>query len=292
MLLSELIESETDAGDGLSAQSANLEFVDRIDIRPFRPRGLDVWRGQPGRDRAWEIPVGRPHGLARMAEAADRLKGQRAAILCQLLRATSAPLEPEGSVLRPVWAFENFARAKVIIRLLSSLDRLRRSGSPHMLSLDVERDAADRLSAGLSLLQDLSGAQPVPCSSLLRHVVRDLVELFGPTVGEVSVATQIEPFALTGAKRRAVVLAVCMLLLNAVADGFPGRSRGVLLVALQRIGSGQLRLTVADDGCASMRDHTDEAWESVDELAAILDGTLTRQRDLRGGAIIALTFPG
>jgi two-component sensor histidine kinase len=290
MLLSDTSGSETFTRDGLSAWASNLEFVDRIDVTSFGSSGLDVrWGRSPG-ERELGIADGRTHGLSRMAEAASRLKGQRAAILYQLLRATSAPQETDGSPLKPVWSFENFARAKVMIRLLSSLDRLRKNGSPHMLSLDVERDTADRLSAGLSLLQDLSGARPVPCSAVLRHVVRDLVELFGPTIGEVSVATRIEPITMTCAKRRAVVLTVCNLLLNSMAEGFPGRSRGTILVSLQRINQAQVRLTVADDGCTSIRDPMEESWESIDDLTALLGGRLVRQRDGRGGAITELTF--
>jgi two-component sensor histidine kinase len=290
MVLMESITSEAVVGDRLSEWTANLEFVDRIDILPSRSGGLDIRRDR-SRDSAWNIPGGRPQGLARMAEAAGRLKGQRAAILYQLLHATSAPPESEGSPLKPIWAFENFARAKVMIRLLSSLDRLRKNGSPHMLSLDVERDTADRLATGLSLLQDLSGKRPVPCSALLRHVVRDLVELFGPTIGEVSVATRIEPITMTGIKHRAVVLIVCNLLLNSIADGFPERSRGALLVSLQRVGRAQVRLTVADNGSASDRDHTEDSWEAVDDLVAILAGRLVRQRDGHGGMITELTVP-
>jgi two-component sensor histidine kinase len=291
MVLIESIGSAAITRDRLSAWTTNLEFVDRIDVLSPRSGGLDVRRERSARDSAWNIPSGHPRGLARMAEAAGRLKGQRAAILYQLLHATSAPPENKGSPLKPIWAFENFARAKVMIRLLSSLDRLRKNGSPHMLSLEVERDAADRLSAGLSLLQDLSGACPVPCSALLRHVVRDLVELFGPTIGEVSVATRIEPITMTGIKRRAVVLTVCNLLLNSIADGFPELSRGALLVSMQRIGRAQVRLTVADNGCASDRDHMEESWEAVDDLVAILGGRLVRQRDGHGGMVTELTLP-
>jgi two-component sensor histidine kinase len=292
MLLSETIYSDTRAAEGPSAWAANLAFVDRIDVLPVGSEGASVRQARSARGQDWAVAGGHTQGLARMADAARRLTGQRAAILYQLLRATSAPPENEGSPLKPVWSFENFARAKVMIRLLSSLDRLRKSGSPHMLSIDMERDAADRLSAGLSLLQGLSGAGSVPCSALLRHVVRDLVELFGPTVGELSVATQIEPITMTGVRRRAVVLSVCNLLLNSIADGFPGQRRGTLMVALQRIGRARVRLTVADDGCASDRNYTEESWEAVDDLAAVLEGRLIRQRDRRNGAITELTFAG
>ncbi len=177
-----------------------------------------------------------------------------------------------------------------MIRLLSALDRLRKNGDPDMLSLDMERDAANRLSAGLSLVRDLSTATPAPCSSLLRHVVRDLAELFGPAVGEVLIATQIEPLSLSAVKRRALLLAVCNLLLQAMADGFVGRRSGTLLVSLHRIGPAAVRLTVADDGSASTRDWANEAIEAVDDLVAVLEGRLFHQSDRRGGVITKLTF--
>lgn len=274
------------ARTGDTAVAATLAFVDRIDAGPF----VSATAPPPARHRPPELPGRRTPGLTRMMEAADRLSGQRADILAQLLRATCTPTEDPRSPLRPVWAFENFARTRVMIRLLSALDRLRKSGDPDMLSLDMERDAANRLSAGLGLVRDLSTATPVPCSSLLRRVVRDLVELFGPTVGEVLIATQIEPVSLSGIKRRALLLTVCNLLLQALADGFVGRRSGTLLVSLHRIDSVGMRLTVADDGSAATRDWSSEAIEAVDDLVAILQGRLLHHRDGHGGAITELTF--
>jgi hypothetical protein len=271
---------------GDSTVTASLAFVDRIDVRPF----VSAEAPYPPRDRAPEPPERRTPGLTRLMEAADRLTGPRADILSQLLRATCSPVEASRSPLRPIWAFENFARTRVMIRLLSALDRLRKNGDPHMLSLDMERDAADRLSAGLSLVRDLSTSTPVPCSSLLRHVVRDLVELFGPSVGEVLIATQVEPVSLSAVKRRALLLATCNLLLQALADGFAGRRSGTLLVSLHRVSGIAMRLTVADDGSAATRDWSGECVEAVDDLAAILEGRLFHQRDGRGGVITELTF--
>jgi two-component sensor histidine kinase len=268
------------------AVAANLVLVDRVDVRPF----LSTVAPRPAPHPAPELPERRTPGLTRMMEAADRLTGPRADILSQLLRSTCTPEEDPRSPLRPIWAFENFARTRVMIRLLSALDRLRKNGDPRMLSLDMERDAADRLSAGLSLVRDLSAATPVACSSLLRHVVRDLVELFGPTVGEVLIATQVEPVSISPVKRRALLLATCNLLLQALADGFAGRRSGTLVVSLHRIGRAAMRLTVADDGSVATRDWSGESVEAVDDLVAILEGRLFPQRDGRGGVVTELTF--
>jgi two-component sensor histidine kinase len=272
--------------DADTVGTADLAVVDRADVKPFVSTVVPL----PVRDRTPGLPGRRTPGLARMMEAADRLTVPRADILSQLLRATCAPVEDSRSPLRPIWAFENFARTRVMIRLLSALDRLRKNGDPHMLSLDMERDAADRLSAGLSLVRDLSTATPVPCSSLLRNAVRDLAELFGPTVGEVLIATQIEPVSLSSVKRRALLLATCNLLLQALADGFAGRRSGTLVVSLHRVDRAAMRLTIADDGSASTRDWSDESVEAVDDLVAILDGRLSHQRDGHGGVVTELTF--
>jgi hypothetical protein len=261
--------------------------------------------GQNPRDIFWEIGNGdaaryrpepdlarpRVSGFARMADAAARLTRHRSDILCQLLRATCETVDTGDSPLKPIWVFENATRARVQIRLLSSLDRLRRNGSPYMLSVDTERDAADRLSAGLSLLKDLGSACPVSCSALLRHVVSDLVELFGPTVGEVSVATQIEPLMMTNVKRRALVLVACDLLLHSISDGYHEGSRGTLLVSLKRIERRCLRLTIADDGCGKDREPAPEMFEAVEDMTAILHGDFTFRHDDCGGMIAELTFP-
>jgi two-component sensor histidine kinase len=291
MLFMQAIDRATGTRDAPSALAANLGFVDRIDVMAFRPVGVVARRERPAADETADSMDGRTPGLVRMAEAASRLSGPRGDILSQLLRATCAPVEGAGGALRPVWAFENVARTGVMIRLLASLDRQRRNGSPHMPSPDMERDAADRLSAGLSLVRDLSAADPVPCSTVLRHVVCDLVELFGPTVGEVSVATQVEPVAMDNLKRRALVLVVCNLLLHAIADGFAGRRSGALVVSLQRTGGARLRLTVADNGSAWARDWPEESGEAIDDLATVLGGRVVHQWDGRGGMISELTFP-
>jgi hypothetical protein len=152
-----------------------------------------------------------------------------------------------------------------------------------MLSLDMEQNAADCLSAGLCLLKDLTTTRPVPCSALLRHLVRDLVELSGPTAGEVTATAQIEPLALPSVKRRALVLAACNLLLHFISGGYSGRSRGTLLVSLRRIGGCHARLTVADDGCAKDRDQAPEVLEAIEDLTAIFHGHFTSRYDHRGG---------
>jgi hypothetical protein len=265
------------AGSSRPDPFSTLRFVDRVDVIQFHTGS--------------ETRGGRSSGFGRMSDLAGRLSGQRSDILGQLLRATCETVEMERSAFKPIWAFENFARAGVLVRLLLGLDRLRKSGSPYMLTADMERDAADRLSAGLCLLKDLSARGPAPCSAVLRHVARDLVELFGPTVGDVAVATQIEPLTMTHVKRRALVLLTCNLLLHSVADGYAGRSGGMVLVALIHVGGSRARLTVADDGCVRDRELSREVREALDDLAAILGGTLVSRQDARGGMISELTFP-
>jgi hypothetical protein len=255
---------------------ATLAFVDRIDTAPLRPPA--------------DTRTARASGLVRMAEAAGRLSRQRSDILAQLLRATVQPADVTRSAFAPIWAFDNVARTGVLIRLLLALDRLRKSGSPHMLSPAMERDAADRLSAGLSLLQDCSGSDPAPCSALLRHVVRDLVELFGPTAGDIAVSTQIETLAMPAVKRRALLLIACNLLLHCITDGAPGQSGRRLGVSLQRIGGGRVRLTVADTAAGDDHDRSADLCEAIDDMAAILAGRISVRRDEHGGSATDLIF--
>jgi signal transduction histidine kinase len=260
----------------LATAAANRE-IDGGDIVPFRSGAAGLLSRRP-------INGTRPD----IADAASRLTSQRYDILCQLLRAAG---ETERSAFKPIWAFENVERAGLIIRLLLSLDRLRKSGSPQMLSLDMERDAADRLSAGLRLLRDLSPAIRVPCSAVVRDIARDLVELFGPTVGEVSVAMRIEPLTMTNVKRRALVLIVCNLLLHAIAEGYPGRAAGRLIVSLRRSGEFDARLSVADDGYGGDREWAPSASAAIGDLAAVLEGRLLCRRDAGGGCVVEVTFP-
>jgi len=255
------------------------------------PVGVVPPAERPDHAASMEIRESRAEGLLRLADAASRLTTRRADILCQLLRATCPGTDADASPLRPIWELENFARAGMTIRLLASMDRLKKSRRSPRPSRAGERDAADRVTASLSLLQNVASAGMVPASTLLSFLARDLVELFGPAVGGLSVAVQIEPLMLPRLGRRALLLAACNLILRSICDGFPAAAGGTLLVSLRRIGERSARLIVADDGHARDWDPPSSFQHAIDDLAAILDGEFAYATDQQDGKTACLTFP-
>jgi hypothetical protein len=227
----------------------------------------------------------------RMVNSAAGLSTQRAEILCKLLRATCEIRQAEGSALRSIWAAENLARGDRVIQLLALLDRIDRTNGIAMIPPETEHYAADRLAAGLCLLQNLSAAEPVPCSAVLRHVVHDLMALFGPVVGGVIVVTRMQHLAMANDRRRALVLAACNILLHAISLGFDRRVLGRFVVSLERIDTTTAQLTIANNGGSSDGFAVPLPLEPVGDLAAFLEGRFSYRQADHGGTIAVLAFP-
>ena len=127
-----------------------------------------------------------------------------------------------------------------------------------MSKLRVERDApmrfeldyrvASNLAAAIGELVIVHDNERLPCSAVLRGIVRNLVELFGPVAGNIRIATRIEPLQLAAFKRRALALVAVELISEALANAFRGLDEGHIEVHLTRISRSRARLTVKNSG--------------------------------------------
>jgi two-component sensor histidine kinase len=131
----------------------------------------------------------------------------------------------------------------------------------------------------------------VPCSTVLREVVSNLVALFGPAVGAVDLRTDIARIALPGYKRRALVLAASELVINALSHAFKGRHNGRIIVALQMVDCECARLIVADDGVGCAADLASAGCGVAGGLADVLEAALFYRRWNGGGTVADITFP-
>jgi hypothetical protein len=185
-------------------------------------------------------------GMVRAHCASARVKSELSDPVSVLLEATANAGRSGSPFLRPIWVEEAMHRAHTTLRLFQML-RLRQGeaiGPTH----SIEAGLADELARGLRCLEVPSDNTIVLCSRLLRETVRNLVDLFGPAIGAVELATCIEHCNFPSYVRRAIVLLAAELVCNALIHGFPGRHRGQLRVELVRSLPGYARLTISDDG--------------------------------------------
>ena len=85
---------------------------------------------------------------------------------------------------------------------------------------------ASTLAADLKTLSSHAENEVVPCSRVLRDVVRNTAALFAPTTGGLEVTTDIEYVRLPAYKRRALVLLASELVVNALLHAYSGRCSG------------------------------------------------------------------
>jgi two-component sensor histidine kinase len=116
--------------------------------------------------------------------------------------------------------------------------------------------------------------QVVPCSSVLRDVVRNLVALFGSIVGDVELHVNIERVALPAFQRRALVLAASELVINALCHAFRARTYGRILLELHAIDIWKARLQVSDDGVGCDDRQIDTGRGIAGGLASLLGSEL------------------
>jgi hypothetical protein len=228
-------------------------------------------------------------GLGAIVLAANGLSHRRGDTLGRLLAATNTPPpDAPGTAPGTVWALDNIERAGRIVALLQALDRLDRIGAPYGFGPGAERRAVDRLAAGLRLLNDPKSAAPTPCSATLRYLARDWVELFGPAVGDVSLATDIERLALPALKGRALLLAASTLILDALCAGIAHPGRVGMVVSLHRFSDAYACLSVADDRPPLSATRSGAACAG---LVAVLDGHFACRPATGGGTLRDVMFP-
>jgi two-component sensor histidine kinase len=132
-----------------------------------------------------------------------------------------------------------------------------------------------------------------PCSSNLRDIARNLIALFGPTIGHIMVATSVDRLALPAFRHRALVLIASELVTNALLHAYKDRHVGQVVLQLTLLGQGAARLAVTDDGdrlfdrarCHPVR------CSVVNYLADLLEAELVYRPRPDGGTIAEMEIP-
>ncbi len=221
-----------------------------------------------------------------------RLSPGRAELLGLLVAAADPRVYGGCAVLRPLWANEAMHRAWTMARLALRLDACD-GGSGGALGAQIECRVAEALACSYAALEIRHDPAVLPCSELLRELVSNLVELFGPIAGRVQLQTAIARVALPAFKRRALLLAASELVVNAITHAFHGRAGGEIIVTLESLGRGHARLAVADNGSgvAATAAAAGAGASILCDLANLLESTLVYRSAPGGGAWAQIAFP-
>lgn len=225
--------------------------------------------------------------FVRMVEAAEDVGQRRQEVLGLLLR-TTLPLTCGGRpLLKPIWASEAMHRAYDMVWLVAQLEQCAPLPAQCFLAARAEHQIAAEIDATIRALDLADEHRVLPSSGLLRTLVRDLVELFGPVAGPLQFDTCIEPLLLPAYRRRALILAAGALVGNALGQ----RAIGGISVALR----------LQQPGRASLRVATDRPWPSLEEavqpcgivadMASLLESEPVAAAGPRGGSAVEIDFP-
>ena len=175
-------------------------------------------------------------------------------------------------------------------RLLQLLQRLRsdRPGIEH--DWHNEHGLAVQLASDFRSLSAAPEYRLVPCSIVLRSVLRGLNALFGPATGDINLRTNIERISLPAYRRRSLVLAAAELVINAIDHAFHGHSDGRIEVSLSRTSRHRARLRVADNGIRHA-DEVDSPASLAGRLGCLLKGRLSYRRDRAWATVAEFVFP-
>jgi signal transduction histidine kinase len=208
-----------------------------------------------------------------MASQAGRLPAHHADLLGRLLDVPHWGSEAGRAVLKPLWAEEAMHRAYWMVRLLArqaERDTRRRKDD---LTIGVERALAESLADAYRTVVSGGEDDIVPCSGLLRDVALNLGALFGSD--GVAISTDVARVSLPAYKRRALVLCVSELTINALVHAFdPASSRGRVDVSLRVLDRDRACLRVADNGTGFRCGKPDPARSVAGGLAGLIEADL------------------
>jgi PAS domain S-box-containing protein len=180
---------------------------------------------------------------------------------------------------------------QIIAAMVSIEARCHKSGEGKAA---LER-VSHRISALGQLYSQLSKAntvEAVDAATYLDELCRDLIASVHREGGtSIALETDIESEPLPTDRAITIGLMVNELVTNAVKYGFPGDTKGTVLVTLKRA-AGELRLTVADNGQGIDPKRADSGLGGrlVEGFAQQLGGQLKRESGNKG-TIVSLTLP-
>jgi two-component sensor histidine kinase len=250
-----------------------------------RYRAGDICHGKTG-----PAPISR---FEQIAYTAAGISAQRVKLLGVLLSSASPTLCGGRPVLRPIWAAEALHRAYSIVRLVARLERRTPTYDKQPGRLHFEDRLGDELASIFDSLAIDRAEELRPCSTSLRDVARNLIELFGPAVGDIIFASSVDRLALPAFQHRALILAASELIMNTLLHAFNGRSAGRVTLELALLNQGMARLTVTDDGNypSGAPPHCPARCSVINYLADLLQSEPVYRSGIGDGMIAEIDIP-
>lgn len=224
-------------------------------------------------------------------ESASSIFELRQELLGALLK-TTVPLTTGGcAVLRPLWTSEAIHRADDMVRLISRLEQTTPLSTCDPFAIRLERRLALELACTFQALDVVDDRHVLPCSDLLRTLVRDLIELFGPVKGHVSLHTCVEPIQLPAYRRRALVLIASALVCDALShQPIPSGDNGIAMLLL-RVDAARALFRIDMEGWRAPRVGRSRPFEIVADLASLLESEPVYRTGAFSGATVEIAFP-
>jgi len=229
--------------------------------------------------------------LEMMAALSEIASPRLGPMLGVLLDAAHRSHSGGRAVLRPLWAEEAMHRACNILHLVTQLHQMTGPRLQDDVAFRLESGLATDLAALFRALDIRQDDEELPCSHVLRGVVRNLVALFGSGVARIVIRTDIERLSLPAYKRRALVLAASELVINALRHGFAGRRDGRIEVTLRLVGTARACLTVTDDGVGFRKSRPSRQFGIAGGLADLLEADLVYRQVGIAGTHAEIVFP-
>jgi two-component sensor histidine kinase len=194
-------------------------------------------------------------------------------------------------VLRPLWAEEATHRAYSMLILAAQLRRTPGVGLEADVTSRLDRGIANDLAGLFRTLDFTKDEEELPCSSVLRGVIRNLVALSGSGARRIVIRTDIASLLLPAYRRRALVLAASELVVNALRHGFTGKRDGQIEVTLRAVGTAHACLTVVDDGVGFGKCRPRGQHGIAGGLADLLEADLVYRQVGSTGTNAEIVFP-
>jgi hypothetical protein len=257
------------------------------------PRDLRLSAFRPciGHTVANAVPASQ---FERIASAAASISRQRVRLLGILLAAASPSPCGGPPVLRPIWATEAMHRAYSLIRLVARLEQnapLRRNRPSNPFR--YENVLGVELASIFDALTITRNEELRASSKPVRDIARNLVELFGPSAGHITLATSVERLILPAFQHRALVLMTSELIINCLLHAFGDRPSGHMTLQLYRLKNDMARLAVIDDGCGLFVSgpHHPARCSVINDLADLLQSEVLYRSASDGGTVAEIDIP-
>lgn len=244
-----------------------------------------------GSGRLDVLPVRARQAPGEIAELADAM-GEMAERIAERESELRDSLEQKQTLLKEI-----HHRVKNNLQIIVSLLNIQIGSVRSEEAKKTLEEARGRINA-LALvhksLYEVEDLRLVSLPPFFQELARQLSAAAGAGETNISVETEIEEIRLAPDHAVPLALFVTEAGMNAFKHAFQGRARGTITVKLARIGDGEIRVSIEDDGVGAAQDAPSTSGTGSSLMTAFarqLGGSVERAAMADGGYAVRLTFP-